>query len=183
MGRPKHPCPCGCGGITDREYVRGHRPTRTVADRFWEKVDKLAGHRVASMASDCWLWTASLTTVGYGKFAIGKDGRRAILQDAHRVAWTLTNGEIPDGQWVLHRCDNRRCVRPDHLFLGTATDNNVDMASKGRHWLAQKTHCENGHPFDVERTVNGRRIRRCSICERAANRRAYRKQHLQPPQL
>jgi hypothetical protein len=96
-------------------------PPRSVADRFWEKVDK---------SGDCWEWTATIDKSGYGIV-----GMRPKNLKASRVAWMLTNGAIPDGLWVLHHCDNRRCVRPDHLFLGTNTDNQRDSVAKGR-WRA-----------------------------------------------
>lgn len=86
--------------------------------RFWEKVQRSDG---------CWLWTGSLMTRGYGQ--VFWNGRP---DGAHRVAWMLTRGEIPDGLYVLHRCDNRPCVRPDHLFLGTHEINMKDAVTKGR---------------------------------------------------
>lgn len=74
----------------------------------------------------CLVWTASLNQGGYGAFrALGE-------YTAHRVAWVLAHGEIPDGMCVLHRCDNRRCVNIDHLWLGTYLDNVRDMERKGR---------------------------------------------------
>lgn len=90
-----------------------------IGDRFWAKVDK---------SSKCWLWTGG-TTRGYGTFFVGIH-ERAV--PAHRVSWQLANGPIPDGLWVLHECDTPLCVRPDHLFLGTQTDNMQDAAAKGR---------------------------------------------------
>lgn len=87
-------------------------------DRFWSKVDKTEG---------CWLWTGSRFRSGYGQFQY--DGRP---HSAHRIAWLLTHGKLP-GQRVLHHCDVRSCVRPDHLFLGTDADNMRDMAQKARH--------------------------------------------------
>lgn len=96
-------------------------PRIPLAERFWAKVQRGDG---------CWLWTASLGTAGYGQ--IGGAGRGSRPLQAHRVAWELIFGPIPEGQWVLHRCDNKRCVRPDHLFLGDVGANNRDMYAKGR---------------------------------------------------
>lgn len=93
------------------------------ASRFWSKVEK---HE----ANECWLWTGGARiATGYGRFyAFGEQ----IL--AHRFAWELAHGQVPDGLFVLHRCDNPPCVNVDHLWLGTKGDNNRDTAAKGRHW-------------------------------------------------
>jgi len=75
----------------------------------------------------CWLWTGAQDRYGYGRFWV--EGR---LMKAHRAAWTMFRGPIPEGRWVLHRCDVPGCVNPDHLFLGDRADNMTDMARKGR---------------------------------------------------
>jgi hypothetical protein len=80
-----------------------------------------------TMGPDCWEWRAARNPRGYG---VINDGTR--IQLAHRVAWALEHGSVPDGISVLHRCDNAACVRLDHLFLGTRADNNADMMAKGR---------------------------------------------------
>lgn len=87
--------------------------------RFWAKVQKSSG---------CWEWQACTNGAGYGIVGIG--GKR--VDRAHRVSYRLHKGEIPAGLFVCHTCDNRRCVRPDHLFLGTNQDNVDDMVTKGR---------------------------------------------------
>ncbi len=93
-----------------------------LADRFWPKVDK---------TGECWVWTGAMTTSGYGQLTIRKGGGfgRAV---ATHVAWFLEHGEWPRDAFVLHRCDNPPCVRPDHLFLGGPLDNVRDMIAKGR---------------------------------------------------
>lgn len=91
---------------------------------FMSRVDRSGGDDA------CWLWTASASRKGYGYMRwCGK------LRRAHRVAWELTNGTIPNGLHVLHNCpggDNPRCVNPNHLWLGTNLDNAIDRERKGR---------------------------------------------------
>lgn len=95
------------------------------AGTFWEGVDRSA---------DCWQWKRGDNGAnGYGKVYIRWDAEadRSIYAYAHRVAWELTFGPIPDGLQVLHQCDNPPCVRPAHLFLGTRPDNMADAGRKG----------------------------------------------------
>src|ERR1700722_1599308 len=93
----------------------------TLAERFWSKVQKSEG---------CWLWIGCRHRQGYGKLHTG--GKIGKVVPAHRISWGVNFGPISDGLWVLHKCDNPPCVRPDHLFLGDRKDNMVDCAQKGR---------------------------------------------------
>jgi HNH endonuclease len=94
-------------------------------EKFWSRVDK-NGPVVPYVGTPCWLWTGS-TSGGYG--AVRWEGKSTY---SHRVSWLITKGEIPPLLYVLHKCDIRVCVNPDHLFLGTGFDNVQDAIAKGR---------------------------------------------------
>ena len=112
----------------------------TIIDRFWRNVEKTDG---------CWNWTAHLNSKGYGRLW----AQRKLWQ-AHRFSYFITHGPIPDGLFVCHRCDNPRCVRPSHLFLGTCLDNSQDMSKKGRAAWGEKCSHSKLRQIDVENIRN-----------------------------
>lgn len=132
------------------------RKTRPLAERFWEKVRKGEG---------CWEWTAA-TVQGYGVIQMG---RGLGTKRAHILSYELSIGPV-NGRWVLHKCDNPPCVRPDHLFLGDVGDNNRDMMAKGRSWQQKKTRCPHGHEYTEENTYYTEGRRRCRECKRIKRR-------------
>ena len=99
---------------------------RRILENFAAKVE---------VTDSCWLWKAALREKGYGAFSYYG---RVIC--AHRAAWLMFVDDIPEGKCVLHHCDNAACVNPNHLWLGSREDNNVDMTAKGRH-VSGGTHC------------------------------------------
>jgi HNH endonuclease len=126
--------------------------------------------------SGCWLWLAAVAPNGYGKICITANRAKQSI-GAHRVSYETFNGAIPPNLLVLHRCDNRACINPDHLFVGTQKDNVDDMNKKGRHPHPFKASCKNGHPF-IEETSNLRGVgnaRRCLICARLSYKKYYQK--------
>ena len=106
----------------------GPQAKGTLKERFWRQVDKRD-------PDECWEWAAKSKVDGYG--VIGRGGRYGKKVLAHRLSWELHNGDIPEtngyhGTVVMHKCDNRLCVNPNHLMLGTQGDNVKDMDDKGR---------------------------------------------------
>lgn len=135
----------------------------------------------------CWLWIGSLRDNGYGLYSPRVNGKRRTAS-AHRWSWELRHGPIPAGMQANHKCDVPSCVNPDHLFLGTQSDNMKDACRKRRvnapgitkGWPlrnAAKTHCKHGHPFTPENTWHRRRkstrrmVRQCKTCCRMSHQR------------
>ena len=137
----------------------------TIEERFWSKV---------ALSDGCWLW-GGCKRKGYGAINIG--GR---IHDAHRLSYTIANGEIPEGLCVLHKCDNPSCVNPLHLRLGSLADNVADMVAKGRNrsGSVKKTHCPRGHAFTPENTGVSGGKRWCRACHASRQRALRLKQHM-----
>jgi hypothetical protein len=113
-------------------------------ERFWTRVQKLNG---------CWPWTGSLDHYGYGTITI--EGKR---HKAHRLAFLLIRGTLPDGKELHHTCENKRCCNPNHLVPLTRREH-IAVTKYPR-----STHCKNGHPFDADNTYIWRGMRCCRTC-------------------
>lgn len=128
--------------------------------RFWSSVYIRAPHK-------CWIWMKSCTD-GYGQFVAIEGGHKRWR--AHRYAWILEHGEIPDGLVLDHICRTRACVNPAHLRVVTDRENILAGTSLSA-INARKTHCKNGHEFTAENTyVNDKSHRACRICLREKQR-------------
>lgn len=121
--------PCYEHGEKNMDQVDEEKDTQ--ADRAvvvsWKTPLPVRFSRSVEKTDTCWLWTGRTIRDGYG--SIRNKGKRLL---AHRVSWEIHHGEIPNGLFVLHKCDNPPRVNPDHLFLGTKRDNNIDMSIKER---------------------------------------------------
>lgn len=110
-------------------------------ERLLYRLDK-SGPSHPRLGTPCWVWSGWVDPDGYGVLRRGgkQNGAYGVIS-AHRAAWLVFVGEIPKATpWVLHKCDNPPCCNPDHLFLGTAADNNCDCAQKGRTVKGERHH-------------------------------------------
>ena len=121
----------------------------TLHERFWSRVDT---------SGDCWLWNASLNRNGYGYICV--NGK---VRSSHRLSYEWSYGPTPAGLCVCHACDNPRCVRPDHLFLGTNDDNMADMVAKGRQAKGDR----NGSRLHPDRRARGERSAGAKLTEKS----------------
>lgn len=137
------PIQCACGErFANTRSLGTHARACAVCTqefRFWLRVDRSGG------PDACWPWTGAITS----KWHYGCTQWQGRVLGAHKVAWVLTNGPVPDGLCVLHKCDNRPCCNPKHHFLGTKTDNMADCKAKKRHVHGER----NFHAILTEKEV------------------------------
>lgn len=137
-----------------QEYLASQGLSKTFPERFWNKVDKngtFPTHRPE--LGQCWKWTGMKAgwKRAYGYIGRGKAG--SGRETANRASWLLHHGPIPDGLYVLHKCDNPECTNPDHIFLGTPKQNTCDMIQKGRMIIGNHTGEHNGRATTTSETV------------------------------
>lgn len=179
--RQKYPETCISSGCEGKSYCRGycyrhyeeHRAAGSIpirkfgaskAERVWRFVDRRG-------PDECWPWTGGSVVGGYGIVVLA-GGKR---QRANRAMWEITHGPIPAGEGyhgtvVMHLCDNRICVNPAHLRLGSQTDNHRDMCSKGRHVIEKSYGKGEAHPM-AKPSLSDEAIREIRAAPKSACRR------------
>lgn len=132
-------------------------------ERFWSKVEK---------TDSCWLWKGAIGKKGYGRLTLTRTKGIHQYPLAHRIAFILVKGNIPEKLTIDHLCRNRACVNPDHLEIVTVKENvlrGIGLSAEN----ARKTHCLRGHPLDGKNLMIYREKRGCKACKRKMERRRY----------
>lgn len=140
-----------------------------ILKRFYDKIK-------FNPQNGCWEWTGSKLKTGYGQFVVPELDERL----AHRVSYKIFCGDIPKNYFVCHKCDNPKCVTPDHFFIGTAKQNNDDKLNKYRDisFNRDKRYCKRGHEFDLSNTqVDLRGMRQCRKCNALRTAKSRLKQN------
>ena len=134
--------------------------------KFWTKVDKKGDN-------ECWEWVAAKNSKGYGQFGIS-----GVSKSTHRISYVIHNGDIPDGLFVCHTCNNPPCVNPKHLYAGSNKENMQQASNEKRLAPQQKTHCKSGHEFTPENTAFYKQKKRgntltrvCKTCKKINDKR------------
>lgn len=145
---------------------------------FFENHERFFSKIKVDVQTECWEWQASKSRDGYGGFTIGKNGQNGLYK-AHRVAFNIFVGVIPEGKVIDHKCRNRKCCNPEHLEVVTPTQNTLENSLSFQAENAVKTHCPQGHEYigeNLKYYPNGGRY--CRLCHRAqsvVNRRILRR--------
>ena len=161
----KHRCKGYCGLHYDRhrkgaDMDAPHHYERTLLDLFDERTE---------MVGDCLEWTGTISVYGYG--VLTREGKQRF---AHRLSYEMHNGPIPPEALICHRCDNRKCVLPEHLYAGTALTNQQDSIRAGTHHNQRKTHCKCGAEYDYISPTNGHRG--CLACRKRQSDASHARQ-------
>lgn len=147
------------------DFRKGHRKASTAAERL----DRMS---IPEPMSGCVLWLGSVDGSGYGHLRTGDGSRR--VRHAHKVAWELVRGPVPPGLVIDHKCRVRSCINPEHMRAVTFSEN-VLCGDGPTARNARRTHCLNGHPFDVVRPSG---VRACKRCHNARTAKAYAKSRM-----
>ena len=129
--------------------------------RFWSNV-------LITDQYECWEWQGCDEPYHGGYARFWYEGQTYY---ASRLSWVINHGDVPEGMVVCHSCDNRKCVSPFHLWLGTQAENIRDMVEKGRDVNSKKRYCRNEHPFNAENTYTLHGHRYCRTCDREKHQR------------
>jgi len=123
-----------------------------------QQLEKLLSRRSVDPETGCWIWTGYKNNYGYG--TVQFEGRKQLVHRLAAILWLKIE------KWALHKCDTPACFNPDHLFDGSASDNQQDAVAKKRHRNSRKTHCPAGHPLSGENLATSKVARVCKTCKK-----------------